>query len=160
MVPEARVELARAQGPLDFESSASTSFTTPAASCISLYIKGVCECKPLFLLSLDLPILAVFSHFLPILWQKNGRNCSLDFLPSFLCLATLRLRTLWHTARYCARLNSSKVWIKGCNPQFHPRCQQSEENQTFFLFTKLTSLSYSNSCLDESERAAAGTHHG
>jgi hypothetical protein len=30
-VPEARVELARAQGPLDFESSASTSFTTPAA---------------------------------------------------------------------------------------------------------------------------------
>jgi hypothetical protein len=30
LVPEARVELARAQGPLDFESSASTSFTTPA----------------------------------------------------------------------------------------------------------------------------------
>ena len=28
---EARVELARAQGPLDFESSASTSFTTPAS---------------------------------------------------------------------------------------------------------------------------------
>ena len=31
LVPEARVELARAQGPLDFESSASTSFTTPAS---------------------------------------------------------------------------------------------------------------------------------
>ena len=30
LVPEARVELARAQGPLDFESSASTSSTTPA----------------------------------------------------------------------------------------------------------------------------------
>ncbi len=30
LVPEARVELARAQGPLDFESSASTNFTTPA----------------------------------------------------------------------------------------------------------------------------------
>jgi hypothetical protein len=30
MVPEARVELARAQGPLDFESSTSTSFITPA----------------------------------------------------------------------------------------------------------------------------------
>lgn len=31
MVPEARIELARTQGPLDFESSASTSFTTPAS---------------------------------------------------------------------------------------------------------------------------------
>ena len=30
MVPEARIELARTQGPLDFESSASTNFTTPA----------------------------------------------------------------------------------------------------------------------------------
>ena len=30
MVPEARIELARSQGPLDFESSASTNFTTPA----------------------------------------------------------------------------------------------------------------------------------
>ena len=30
LVPEARVELARAQGPPDFESGASTSFTTPA----------------------------------------------------------------------------------------------------------------------------------
>ena len=30
LVPEGRVELPRAQGPLDFESSASTSFTTPA----------------------------------------------------------------------------------------------------------------------------------
>ena len=33
LVPEGRVELPRAQGPLDFESSASTSFTTPAFSC-------------------------------------------------------------------------------------------------------------------------------
>jgi hypothetical protein len=32
LVPEARVELARPQGSLDFESSASTSFTTPAFS--------------------------------------------------------------------------------------------------------------------------------
>ena len=31
LVPEARVELARAQGPLDFESSTSTSFITPAS---------------------------------------------------------------------------------------------------------------------------------
>ena len=30
LVPEARIELARAQGPRDFESSASTSSTTPA----------------------------------------------------------------------------------------------------------------------------------
>ena len=30
MVPEVGVEPTRAQGPLDFESSASTSFTTPA----------------------------------------------------------------------------------------------------------------------------------
>ena|GEM_PF-1139966 len=30
LVPEARIELARTQGPLDFESSASTNFTTPA----------------------------------------------------------------------------------------------------------------------------------
>ena len=30
LVPEARIELARTRGPLDFESSASTSFTTPA----------------------------------------------------------------------------------------------------------------------------------
>ena len=30
VVPEARIELARTQGPLDFESSASTNFTTPA----------------------------------------------------------------------------------------------------------------------------------
>ena len=30
LVPEARLELARSQGPLDFESSASTNFTTPA----------------------------------------------------------------------------------------------------------------------------------
>ena len=30
MVPKARIELARTQGPLDFESSASTNFTTPA----------------------------------------------------------------------------------------------------------------------------------
>ena len=30
LVPEERIELSRAQGPLDFESSASTSFTTPA----------------------------------------------------------------------------------------------------------------------------------
>ncbi len=32
LVPEARIELARTQGPLDFESSASTNFTTPALS--------------------------------------------------------------------------------------------------------------------------------
>ena len=31
LVPEARFELARAQGPLDFESSTSTSFITPAS---------------------------------------------------------------------------------------------------------------------------------
>ena len=30
LVPEARIELARYKVPLDFESSASTSFTTPA----------------------------------------------------------------------------------------------------------------------------------
>ncbi len=30
LVPEERLELSRTQGPLDFESSASTSFTTPA----------------------------------------------------------------------------------------------------------------------------------
>ena len=30
MVPEGRIELPRTQGPLDFESSASTNFTTPA----------------------------------------------------------------------------------------------------------------------------------
>ncbi len=30
LVPEARIELARTQGPEDFESSASTYFTTPA----------------------------------------------------------------------------------------------------------------------------------
>jgi hypothetical protein len=30
MVPEVGIEPTRAQGPLDFESSASTSFTTPA----------------------------------------------------------------------------------------------------------------------------------
>ena len=30
MVPEARIELAPSQGGLDFESSASTYFTTPA----------------------------------------------------------------------------------------------------------------------------------
>ena len=30
VVPEVGVEPTRAQGPLDFESSASTSFTTPA----------------------------------------------------------------------------------------------------------------------------------
>ncbi len=30
LVPEERIELSRAQGPEDFESSASTSFTTPA----------------------------------------------------------------------------------------------------------------------------------
>jgi hypothetical protein len=30
LVPEARIELARARGPVDFESTASTSFTTPA----------------------------------------------------------------------------------------------------------------------------------
>ena len=29
-MPEARIELARTQGPEDFESSASTYFTTPA----------------------------------------------------------------------------------------------------------------------------------
>lgn len=32
LVPEERLELSRAQGPLDFESSASTCFTTPAVS--------------------------------------------------------------------------------------------------------------------------------
>ena len=32
LVPEERLELSRAQGPLDFESSASTNFTTPALS--------------------------------------------------------------------------------------------------------------------------------
>jgi hypothetical protein len=32
LVPEARIELARTQGPLDFESSASTNFTTPAST--------------------------------------------------------------------------------------------------------------------------------
>ena len=37
LVPEARIELARTQGPLDFESSASTNFTTPALK--SLYSK-------------------------------------------------------------------------------------------------------------------------
>ena len=30
LVPEVGIEPTRAQGPLDFESSASTSFTTPA----------------------------------------------------------------------------------------------------------------------------------
>ncbi len=30
MVPAERIELSRAQGPRDFESRASTSFTTPA----------------------------------------------------------------------------------------------------------------------------------
>ena len=34
MVPEARIELARTQGPEDFESSASTYFTTPALICL------------------------------------------------------------------------------------------------------------------------------
>ena len=38
LVPEARIELARAKGPLDFESSASTSFTTPAQSTLSIYL--------------------------------------------------------------------------------------------------------------------------
>ena len=31
LVPEARIELAPSQGGLDFESSASTNFTTPAS---------------------------------------------------------------------------------------------------------------------------------
>ncbi len=34
MVPEARIELAWTQGPEDFESSASTYFTTPALNCL------------------------------------------------------------------------------------------------------------------------------
>ena len=34
MVPEVGIEPTRAQGPLDFESSASTSFTTPASAAI------------------------------------------------------------------------------------------------------------------------------
>ena len=38
MVPEARIELARTQGPLDFESSASTNFTTPADILMRLYL--------------------------------------------------------------------------------------------------------------------------
>ena len=32
LVPEERIELSRAQGPLDFESSASTCSTTPAGA--------------------------------------------------------------------------------------------------------------------------------
>ena len=32
VVPEARIELAPSQGGLDFESSASTNFTTPAST--------------------------------------------------------------------------------------------------------------------------------
>ena len=32
MVPAERIELSRAQGPRDFESRASTSFTTPACN--------------------------------------------------------------------------------------------------------------------------------
>ena len=37
MVPEEGVEPSRAQGPLDFESSASTSFTTPARIILIFY---------------------------------------------------------------------------------------------------------------------------
>ena len=33
LVPEVGIEPTRAQGPEDFESSASTSFTTPASGC-------------------------------------------------------------------------------------------------------------------------------
>ena len=41
LVPEARVELARAKSPLDFESSASTSSTTPAQVRYSLPFYGL-----------------------------------------------------------------------------------------------------------------------
>ena len=41
LVPEERLELSRAQGPLDFESSASTGFTTPAQQ--GVYTQGVSE---------------------------------------------------------------------------------------------------------------------
>ena len=41
VVPEARIELARTQGPLDFESSASTNFTTPAWNWVYSKLGGV-----------------------------------------------------------------------------------------------------------------------
>jgi hypothetical protein len=43
MVPKARIELARTQGPLDFESSASTNFTTPASTWRYKQISSCCQ---------------------------------------------------------------------------------------------------------------------
>ena len=43
VVPEARIELAPSQGGLDFESSASTNFTTPAS--IRLYKQDLTQCQ-------------------------------------------------------------------------------------------------------------------
>ena len=43
MVPEARIELAPSQGGLDFESSASTNFTTPASPWLYKQIRFSCQ---------------------------------------------------------------------------------------------------------------------
>ena len=50
LVPEGRVELPRAQSPLDFESSASTSFTTPACKWCD-YSEALSELSMLFSLA-------------------------------------------------------------------------------------------------------------
>ena len=43
LVPEARIELAPSQGGLDFESSASTNFTTPASPWLYKQIRFSCQ---------------------------------------------------------------------------------------------------------------------
>jgi hypothetical protein len=43
LVPEAGIEPARARGPEDFESSASTSFTTPALAVIIILKRINCQ---------------------------------------------------------------------------------------------------------------------
>ena len=45
LVPEVGIEPTRTQGPLDFESSASTSFTTPAKTKKGIIVKILRGCQ-------------------------------------------------------------------------------------------------------------------
>ena len=53
LVPGAGIEPAWAQGPLDFESSASTNFTTPAG--MRIYMQYMPTCQSLYRVPLKRP---------------------------------------------------------------------------------------------------------